>query len=169
MNLYVYVRGNPLSGVVPYGLFDITNPADWPSLPPGLVNFFEGYGSYYGGLGNAAVQMHRRSGMAGSCVQRRAVENEAALAAALLALSNREVANHAAQAAKAWAGVHKAYLGGRLSAGGITSAVTGVGTYGGLSLGLLREWETRCITSIARTHQRPNKSCEAYWVTGCFT
>jgi RHS repeat-associated protein len=137
INTYSYVGGNPVNGIDPYGLFDIRNPADWPSLPPALVNFFEGYGSYYGGLGNAAVHMYRRSGIAGSCLQQRAVENEAALASALLALSNRDVASQAANAAKAWAGNHKAYLGGRLSAGGVTSAVTGVGPYGGLSLGLV--------------------------------
>jgi hypothetical protein len=75
--------------------------------------------------------------MAGSCLQQRSVENETALAAALLALSNREVASQAAQAAKTWASNNKAYLGGRLSAGGVTSAITGVGPYGGLSLGLI--------------------------------
>jgi RHS repeat-associated protein len=136
-NLYSYVGTNPVNGIDPYGLFDIRNPADWPLLPPGLVDFFEGYGSYYGGLGNAAVHMYQRAGIAGSCLQRRAVENEAALAAALLALSNRDIASRAANAAKDWASNHKAYLGGRLSAGGVTSAVTAVGPYGGLSLGLI--------------------------------
>lgn len=126
-----------LSYVDPYGLFDIRNPANWPSLPTGLVDFFEGYGSYYGGLGNAAEHMYRRSGMAGVCLQQRATENEAALAGALLALSNPAIASQAASAAKDWAGNHKAYLGGRMSAGGITSAVTGVGPYGGLSLGIV--------------------------------
>jgi RHS repeat-associated protein len=137
INTYTYVNSNPLSGVDPYGLFDITNPADWPPLPPGLVNFFEGYGSYYGGLGNAAIHIYRRAGFSGSCLQQRSVENETALAAALLTLSNRDIARQAAQAAKTWASSHKAYLGGRLSAGGVTSAVSGIGPYGGLSLGLV--------------------------------
>jgi hypothetical protein len=121
----------------PYGLFDITNPADWPTLPQGLVDYFEGYGSYYGGLWHAGVHMYRRAGFAGACLQRRATENEVALAAGLLALSNPTIAKQAASAAKNWAGNHKAYLGGRLSAGAVTSAVTGVGPYGGLSLGLV--------------------------------
>ena len=137
INTYAYVGGNPLTYYDPYGLFDIRNAATWPSIPNGLVDFFEGYGSYYSGLGSAGVHMYRRSGLAGACRQRRAIENEAALAVALLSLSNPVAASQAASAANYWASNHKAYLGGRLSAGGIISTLTGVGPYGGLSLGLV--------------------------------
>jgi hypothetical protein len=44
INTYAYVGGNPVSGIDPYGLFDITNPADWPTLPQGLVNACAGFG-----------------------------------------------------------------------------------------------------------------------------
>jgi RHS repeat-associated protein len=44
VNLYAYVGGNPVSGIDPYGLFDITNPADWPTIPQGVVNACAGFG-----------------------------------------------------------------------------------------------------------------------------
>jgi hypothetical protein len=43
-NTYAYVGGNPISGIDPYGLFDITNPADWPTIPQGVVNACAGFG-----------------------------------------------------------------------------------------------------------------------------
>ena len=137
LNTYGYVGGNPLIGIDPYGLFDITNPADWPALPQGLVDYFEGYGSYYGGLFNAGKHMYMRAGFSGDCNKQRAIEDEAILAAGLVALSQPQIAKEVYPSVKRWAGNHKAYLGGRLSAGALTSAITGVGPYGGLSLGLL--------------------------------
>ena len=44
INTYAYVGGNPISGIDPYGLFDITNPADWPTIPQGVVNACAGFG-----------------------------------------------------------------------------------------------------------------------------
>ncbi len=42
--IYAYVGGNPISGIDPCGLFDITNPADWPTIPQGVVNACAGFG-----------------------------------------------------------------------------------------------------------------------------
>lgn len=47
VNRYVYVGGDPLNGIDPYGLFDITNPADWPTVPDEAV---EGIASFGDGL-----------------------------------------------------------------------------------------------------------------------
>lgn len=44
INRYVYASGNPLTGLDPYGLFDITNPADWPTLPQSWVDASAGFG-----------------------------------------------------------------------------------------------------------------------------
>lgn len=137
VNTYTYVYGNPLIGFDPYGLFDLGDPSTWPELPWGVVDYFSGYGSYYGGLYDAAEHMVRRSGLAGECEKLRAQEEEAVLGAALRALSDPDVANKAATAAGNWAADHKAYLAGRLSAGAITSGATGIGPYGGVSLGVL--------------------------------
>jgi RHS repeat-associated protein len=42
VNLYSYVGGNPISGIDPYGLFDISNPADWPTIPQPATDFMTG-------------------------------------------------------------------------------------------------------------------------------
>jgi RHS repeat-associated protein len=44
INTYAYAEGNPTSGIDPYGLFDVTNPADWPTVPQGVVNACAGFG-----------------------------------------------------------------------------------------------------------------------------
>jgi RHS repeat-associated protein len=129
LNRFGYVGSNSLMYMDPLGLWEL------PLLPQPLVNYFEGYGSYYGGLGNAASHMWRRAGADGDCEQQRALEDEALLSAALLSLSDPKISKPALAAAKNWASNNKSYIGGRLSAGGVTSAVTGVGVYGGISLG----------------------------------
>ncbi len=43
-NRYIYVGGDPLNGIDPYGLFDITNPADWPTVPDEAVDAIAGFG-----------------------------------------------------------------------------------------------------------------------------
>ncbi|MBL8470557.1 MAG: hypothetical protein JNM98_02060 [Rhodocyclaceae bacterium] len=137
LNVYALVGGTPLNRSDPFGLFDIANPAEWPTPPQGLVDYFEGFGSYYGGLWHAGVHMYRRAGFAGSCWQKRAIENESALGAGVFSLAHPIVRRQALSAAKYWATGHKAYLGGRFTAGAVTSSVTGVGIYGGLSLGVV--------------------------------
>jgi RHS repeat-associated protein len=127
INTYAYVNANPSMYVDPNGL--------WLKFPQPWQDASDGFVSYFGGLRNAGVHMFQRSGLAGECLQRRATENEAALATALYSLSDPNVARRAAIGAQAWASSHQAYLFGRLSAGGIASGVTGVGLYGGLSLG----------------------------------
>jgi hypothetical protein len=47
VNLYGYVAGNPLAGIDPYGLFDVTNPADWPAIPQSVVDGVTGFGDSF--------------------------------------------------------------------------------------------------------------------------
>jgi RHS repeat-associated protein len=51
INTYAYVGGDPISGIDPYGLFDITNPADWPQLPPGAAKCIESRRWDWGNMG----------------------------------------------------------------------------------------------------------------------
>lgn len=51
MSTYAYVDGKPLSGIDPYGLFDITNPADWPQLPQGVAKCIESRRWDWGNMG----------------------------------------------------------------------------------------------------------------------
>jgi len=44
INVYTYVSGNPVNAIDPYGLFDVTNPADWPDVPQPIVNGVAGFG-----------------------------------------------------------------------------------------------------------------------------
>jgi RHS repeat-associated protein len=44
INMYAYLDGNPLNSIDPFGLFDITDPADWPQVPQGVVDFSAGWG-----------------------------------------------------------------------------------------------------------------------------
>lgn len=44
ISTFGYVSGDPLHGVDPNGLIELRNPADWPSLPQGLVNACAGLG-----------------------------------------------------------------------------------------------------------------------------
>jgi hypothetical protein len=101
------------------------------------VNFFSGYRSYYGGLIHAGQHAWRRAGFSGQCEQRHAIEDEAALAIGLRALSYPPIGAYAVAKAANWASNNKAYVAGRFAAGGITSMATGTGPYGGVSLGLL--------------------------------
>jgi len=137
VNVYGYASASPLMRFDQYGLLDITNPASWPLLPTSLVNFFEGYGSYYRDIGKIATHFYRRSGIAGICLEQQAIRNETALALALYALSDSTVARQAALNTQDWANNNKSYLRGRLTAGGITNALAGIGPYGGLSLAML--------------------------------
>lgn len=105
--------------------------------PQGLVDFASGYGSYYGGLANAATHGWRRAGFSGDCEKQRALEEEEILGAAVRAFSVPGVAPEVAAKATSWAASHKAYVAGRFSAGAITGALTGLGPAGGVSLGVL--------------------------------
>ena len=51
INTYAYVGGDPVSGMDPNGLFDITNPADWPQLPPSVVKCIESRRWDWGNMG----------------------------------------------------------------------------------------------------------------------
>ena len=147
---YAYVNGNPLTGVDPYGLLNTSalpanpsayvihiNPADMPLVPQGVVDYFSGYGSYYGGLFNGAKHIYNGSGLNGADAQKRAENAEVALALGIKTIAtNPEIGKQAACMAEDWASNHKAYLAGRLTAGALLSGITGVGPYGGVSLGL---------------------------------
>jgi RHS repeat-associated protein len=130
---YAYGLGNPTIDIDPFGLASCGF-FDCPALPQSLVNYFEGYGSYYEGLGSAAKHIYWRSGLAGKCEQQNEIQDEAVLGLALNSLRIPAVRNAALSAGESWALNNKAYLAGRMSAGLVTSTVTGVGLAGGLSL-----------------------------------
>jgi RHS repeat-associated protein len=44
VNTYGYVAENPISGIDVYGLYDMTNPADWPSIPQPILDGIAGFG-----------------------------------------------------------------------------------------------------------------------------
>ncbi|MEO6976677.1 MAG: RHS repeat-associated core domain-containing protein, partial [Gallionella sp.] len=109
INMYAYLDGNPLNSIDPFGLFDITDPADWPQVPQGVVDYFTGYRSYYVGLINATSHMYRRSGFAGKCEELRAMEEEAILAEAMRLYKNDVTIRVNVNAkVKEWALNHKA-------------------------------------------------------------
>ncbi|WP_199171005.1 RHS repeat domain-containing protein [Ottowia massiliensis] len=41
VNLFLYVANNPVNRIDPMGLFDVTDPADWPQLPMGVAECIE--------------------------------------------------------------------------------------------------------------------------------
>ena len=132
LNRYAYVGASPTKYIDPTGLFGV---ADLPLIPQPIVDYFSGFGSYYSGIGNAGSHMWRRSGGDGECEKKRAIEEEAILAAGLLSLSNPVISAAAYGAAKNWAQNNKSYIAGRFTAGGVTGTIIGLGLYGGIGLG----------------------------------
>jgi RHS repeat-associated protein len=52
INIYTYLRSSPLNGSDPYGLFDVTDPGDWPQFPDGLMDCVESQRWDWGNLGS---------------------------------------------------------------------------------------------------------------------
>jgi RHS repeat-associated protein len=124
VNTYAYVKGNPIVLIDPAGLSGEV-----------VANYASGFKSYFGGLYNGAVHLAQRSGFAGEAAQKSAINAEMALGAGIYALgTNAEARDKAACYAKDWASNNKSRIAGRVTAGLVVSALTGVGPYGGISL-----------------------------------